>query len=120
MTNMTFTIEIPDNTKNVKVSVLCDGKRIHCDNSRYRPGNWNGLHGGTLYGQYFDMEDVNRVSEMTEIATALAEKGVRYGLSKLKRKYRITISKTDYFNMENELRERIYAINCFHDRLQNQ
>ena len=114
---MIFTVEIPDNAKDVKVEVLCDGKRYHCDSSRYRPGHWNGLQGGEYYGQYFDMEDVNRVREMAEVASALTEYGIRYELSKLKRQYRITIRKKDYYNMDESLKERILGINCFHDRL---
>ena len=114
---MKFTVEIPDNAKDVKVCVLCDGKRYHCDTSRYRPGNWNGLNGGTEYGQYFDMYDTNRIREMAEVATALAEYGIEYNLTKLRKQYRITISKKDYFNMDDLLKQRIFDINCFHDRL---
>ena len=105
------TIEVPFNAK---VSVSCDGKRYSYD--RYRPGHWNGLNGGMMYGQYFDMEDENRVREMTEVASALSKHGIRYDLQKLKRQYRITISKKDYFDMEDALRKRIYEINCYHDR----
>ena len=112
---MTFTVEIPDNAKNVKVSVLCDGKRFYGENPRYKPGNWNGLNGGTHYGQYFDMEDIDRVREMTEIASVLDEHGIRYYLSKLKRHYRIMISESDYFRMDEALREKIININCSHN-----
>lgn len=115
---MTLTFEIPDNAKNVKVSVLCDGKPCHCDNPRYKPGNWNGLNCGKNYGLYFDMEDVCRVREMTEVASALDEYGIRYVLSKFRRKYRITISERDYFSMDRSLWNRIVAITCSHDRLE--
>ena len=114
---MILTIEIPDNAKDVKVKVLCDGKKCHCDSSRYRPGYWNGLNGGTDYGQYFDMNDTNRIREMAEIATALSEYGIDYNLTKLRKQYRITISKNDYIHMDDLLRQRIFDINCFHDKL---
>ena len=117
---MTFTVEIPDDAKNVKVSVLCDGKPYsgkHCRYSDYRfsPGHWNGLNGGMHYGQYFDMEDVNRVQEMMEVASALSEYGIRYYLSKLKRNYRIMIAERDYKRMDETLRQRIIEINHSHD-----
>ena len=111
---MTFTVEIPDNVKDVKVEVICDGKRYCCQNKRYNPGNWNGLNGGTHYGQYFDMEDVNRVQEMMEIASVLTEYGIKYILSKLKRQYRIMITSRDYFGMDETIKERILRINIHH------
>ena len=115
---MIFTVEIPDDVKNVKVEVLCDGKRYHCQNKRYNPGFWNGLHGGTYYGQYFDMEDENRVREMTEIASVLTEHGIRYQLSKLKRQYRIMITENDYLQMDEIVRETILDINIHHNKLE--
>ena len=114
---MILTVEIPDNVKDVNVSVLCDGKPLHYDSSRYKPGYWNGINGGTHYCQYFDMDDENRVREMTEVASALANNLIRYDLSKMKRFYRIAISKKDYINMNAALRNQILEINCFHDRL---
>ena len=82
---MVLTVEVPDNAKDVKISVLCDGKECCSVNPRYRPGYWNGLNGGTHYGQYFDMYDANRVNEMLEVAFALKEYGVGYILTKMKR-----------------------------------
>ena len=114
---MLLTVEIPDNAKNVKVEVICDGERYCCQNSRYNPGYWNGLHGGMYYGQYFDMEDENRVREMTEIASVLNEHGIRYTLTKLRRQYRITITKSDYFNMDEFVKETILDINKHHNRI---
>lgn len=114
---MKLTVEIPDNAKNVTVEVLCDGKRYSCMNDRYRPGFWNGLNGGANYGQYFDMEDENRVREMTEVASVLNEHGIRYQLSKLKRQYRIMIRKSDYLHMDEIARETILDINLHHRRL---
>ena len=116
---MIFTIEIPDNAKNVTVEVLCDGKKYLCQNKRYSPGFWNGLHGGEYYGQYFDMEDENRVREMTEIASVLSEHGIKYYLTKLKRQYRIMISKNDYLRMDEIARETISDINIHHRRLES-
>lgn len=113
---MRLTVEIPDDAKDVKVSVLCDGKQYNCqEEKRYSPGNWNGLHGGMYYGQYFDMEDVNRVKEMTEVASVLAEYGIKYILSKLKRKYRLMITNKDYFGMDETIKKRIWDINSRHD-----
>lgn len=111
---MILTVEIPDSAKNVKVAVMCDGKK-YC-NARYNPGYWNGLHGGRFYGQYFDMEDENRVREMAEVASVLNEFGIRYQLSKLKRQYRITISERDYLHMDALARETILDINRHHKR----
>lgn len=113
---MMLTVEIPDNAKNVAVEVLCDGKR-YCCNDRYRPGFWNGLNGGTNYGQYFDMEDENRVREMVEVASVLNEHGIKYQLSKLKRQYRIMITERDYLHMDAIARETILDINMHHKRL---
>lgn len=114
---MMFTVEIPDNAKDVKVSVTCDGKQYRCHESRYAPGRWNGLNGGEYYGQYFDMDDENRVREMTEVASELNKSGVAYTLTKLKRQYRIMISNDDYRNMNEELKKRILNINVHHDML---
>ena len=109
---MTLTVEIPDNAKGVKFTVLFDRERYRCD--RYRPGYWNGINGGTHYCQYFDMEDVNRVQEMTEVASALTEYGIDYVLSKLKRQYRIAIKAKDYRRMDETLKRRILHINYSH------
>lgn len=109
---MLLTVEIPDNAKRVRILV----DETHCDNSRYKPGYWNGLHGGRYYGQYFDMEDENRMREMVEVASVLDRYGIWYEMTKFKRKYRITIHRNDYWNMSNELRNRIAEINNFHDR----
>ena len=114
---MVFTVEIPDNAKNIRVEVLCDGKRYQCQNKRYNPGFWNGLNGGKYYGQYFDMEDEDRVMEMTEVASVLTEHGIKYYLSKLNRQYRIMISKNDYFQMDEIVKETILDINIHHSRL---
>ena len=94
-----------------------DKPKRRCTEPRHKPGYWNGLNGGTHYGQYFDMEDVNRVAEMMEIASVLTEYGVKYVLSKLKRNYRITITREDYSRMSEPMRKRILKINCNHDRL---
>ena len=83
--------------------------------SRYKPGRWNGLNGGEYYGQYFDMDNADRMREMIEVASALTEYGVPYVLTKLKRQYRITVSRGDYWHMDTELQERIYRINVHHD-----
>ena len=83
--------------------------------NRYRPGYWNGLNGGTHYGQYFDMDDVNRVNEMISVAASLKDYGIKYDLSKLKRRYRIMVSAKDYFHMDETLKDRIRAINIQHD-----
>lgn len=112
---MILTVEIPDNAKNV--TILCDGKRYCGTSDRYRPGFWNGLNGGTNYGQYFDMEDENRVREMTEIASVLHEHGIMYQITKLKRQYRIMISKRDYLHMDETARETICDINMHHNRI---
>lgn len=114
---MIFTVEIPDNAKKVTVEVLCDGKRYHCKNERYNPGYWNGLNGGRYYGQYFDMEDENRIREMTEIASVLSEHGIKYYLSKLKRQYRLMISNYDYFRMDEIVKETILDINIHHSKI---
>ena len=114
---MIFTVEVPDNAKNVKVSVLCDGEPYCCKNMRYRPAHWNGINGGTHYGQYFDMEDVERVKEMMEIAALLSDYGIKYTLTKLKRQYRITISQRDYHQMDDALRRKIIEINYQHINL---
>lgn len=115
---MIITVEIPDNAKNVKVKVLCDGNTHIYQNERYRPGFWNGLNGGKWYGQYFDMEDENRVREMTEIASVLAEHGIKYFLSKLKKQYRIAIREKDYFQMDEIVKETILDINLHHQRFE--
>ena len=112
---MTFTVEIPDNAKDIKVQVLCDGKKCFYGNPRYNPGHWNGLYGGTHYGQYFDMENIDRVIAMTEVASVLKEHGIRYSIERFKRMYRITISEKDYFNMDESLHARLCGINCHHD-----
>ena len=117
---MMLTVEIPDNAKNVTVQVLCDGKRYYCKNDRYRPGFWNGLNGGANYGQYFEMEDENRVREMTEVASVLNEHGIRYQLSKLKKQYRIMITENDYRNMDEIARETILDINMHHNRIREE
>ena len=114
---MLFTVELPDNAKNVKVEVLCDGKKYTCQNDRYRPGYWNGLNGGTNYGQYFLMDDENRVMEMTKVASVLNEYGIRYQLTKLKTQYRIMISKRDYLYMNEVARKRILDINTYHNKM---
>ena len=114
---MILTVEIPDNARNVTVDVLCDGKRYRCNEQRYRPGFWNGLNGGVNYGQYFDMDDENRVREMTEVASVLKEHGINYQLTKLKRQYRIMISKRDYLHMDEIARETILDINMHHNRI---
>ena len=93
------------------------GKHEKRVNSRYKPGYWNGLQGGEHYGQYFDMEDVNRVGEMLQVASALDSHGVPYCLTKLKTNYRITVSKKDYFRMSEALREKIAEINSYHERI---
>ena len=63
-----------ENAKKVKVPVPGDKKR-YCS-GRYEPGRWNGLSGGSDYAQYFDMEDINRVRKMEEVAFALEENGI--------------------------------------------
>ena len=93
---------------------VCE-KRLQNRNPRYDPGFWNGINGGTYYGQYFDMEDVNRIKEMLAIASVLTEYGIRYILTKLKRQYRISITRNDYFNMDEDAIERIWNINFHHN-----
>lgn len=112
---MIFTVEIPDNAKNIKVAVFNDGKQCCYINPRYERGHWNGLNGGVYYGQYFDMDDVNRVKEMIEIASVLRDYGINYVLSKFKRQYRIMISSKDYFTMDKTIKEQILSINFSHD-----
>ena len=114
---MVFTVEIPDNSKNVNIEVLCDGKRYYCNSDRYRPGYWNGINGGQYYCQYFDMEDENRVREMTEIASVLIAYGIDYKLSKLKKQYRIMVDKDNYKQMDLLAKEAILNINIRHNRL---
>ena len=84
-------------------------KRIQ--NPRYNPGLWNGFNGGTHYGQYFDMEDENRIKEMVAIASVLREYGIRYNLTKLKRNYRISITSRDYWHMDEDAKAMILDIN---------
>jgi hypothetical protein len=110
---MKLVIDIPYDTE--RVDVLCDGIRKYSTEPRYRPGNWNGLNGGTEYGQYFDIDNVNRVNEMIAVACALKDYGVKYNLSKLKRRYRITISEKEYKHMDKDLKDRITRINIWHD-----
>ena len=112
---MKLVIDIPDGTS--RIDVLCDGVRRYCTDSRYQPGYWNGLNGGTHYGQYFDMDDVDRVREMVAVATLLNAYKVKYDLSKLKRRYRIMISAKDYYNMNETLKDRILKINIQHEIL---
>ncbi len=107
---MTLNIDIPDNAREIKV-ILCDGKPVYTKNTRYEPGYWNGINGGAYYGQYFEMDDIDRVRAMTEIASALKEHGVQYYLSKFKRQYRITITEKDYRKMDEELKAYINYIN---------
>ena len=114
---MTFTVEVPDNAKHIKVSFVCDDKPYKCKETRYYPGYWNGINGGMKYGQYFDMEDENRIREMTEVASVLNEHGIRYQLTKLKRQYRITISESDYLHMNEIAKETILDINRHHNRI---
>ena len=61
------------------------------------------------------MDDENRMREMVEVASALAEYRVSYTLNKLKTQYRIMISSRDYFNMDERLKERILRINSHHE-----
>ena len=96
------------------IHAVCE-KRYQNKNQRYNPGFWNGLNGGKYYGQYFDMEDENRVREMTEIASVLAKHGIKYYLTKLKRQYRISITRNDYYQMHEDAKERIWHINLHHD-----
>lgn len=112
---MTFTFEIPDNAKNVRVSVVSDEKPCFCVNPRFFRGHWNGLHGGEYFGQYFDMDDVNRVEAMMEIASVLRDNGINYVLSKLKKQYRIMISGKDYKSMDEGVKKRISSINFSHE-----
>jgi hypothetical protein len=107
---MIMNIDIPDNAREIKV-VLCDGKPVYKKNERYEPGYWNGLCGGQYYGQYFEMDDIDRVRAMTEIASLLKSYGVKYYLSKFKRQYRITISERDYRNMGETLKAQIHYLN---------
>lgn len=107
---MTLNIDIPDNAREIKV-ILCDGKPVYTKNTRYEPGYWNGLCGGQYYGQYFEMDDIDRVMAMTEIASLLKSYGIKYYLSKFKRQYRITISERDYRNMGETLKEQIHYLN---------
>lgn len=100
------TVLFPDT---MTIRAVCERKKPTFD-ARKTPGTWNGLNGGTHYGTYFDMEDVNRVRAMTEIASALREYGIHYDLTKCKRMYRITIRKNDYFGMDETLKERIWDI----------
>lgn len=111
---MMMNIEIPDNAREIKV-ILCDGKPVYVKNARYEPGYWNGLFGGEYYGQYFEMDDIDRVRAMTEITSALKEYGITYYLSKFKRQYRISISERDYRNMDEKLKARIQYINELSD-----
>lgn len=108
---MILNIEIPDNAKNIRVNVLCDGKKWDCTNIRYAPWNWNGINGGTHYCKYFDMDDIKRVRTMTEVATLLTEYGIKYYISRFKKNFRLAISKDDYFNMDCTLKERISELN---------
>lgn len=112
---MIFTIEIPNNAKDIKVSVTCDRKQFYCKEPRYAPGYWNGLQGGRYYGQYFSMDDEIRIREMIEVASALSEYGIEYILTKMKRQYRIMISEKDYRHMDEELKKKITCINFSHD-----
>ena len=89
-------------------------KRVQ--NQRYNPGFWNGLNGGTHYGQYFYMEDENRIKEMVAIASVLREYGIRYDLTKLKRNYRISITSRDYCHMDEDAKAMILDINMKGDR----
>lgn len=114
---MLFTVELPDNAKNVKVEVLCDGEKYVCQESRYRPGYWNGLNGGMNYGQYFLMDDEKRILEMTKVASVLNEYGIRYQLTKFKRQYRIMISKRDYLHMDKSAKEKIFNINTYYNKM---
>ena len=107
---MTLNIDIPDNAREIKV-ILCDGKPVYTKNTRYEPGYWNGLCGGQYYGQYFEMDDIDRVRAMTEIAALLKSYGVKYYLSKFKRQYRITISERDFRNMGETLKAQIHYLN---------
>lgn len=107
---MTLNIDIPDNAREIKV-ILCDNKPVYTKNTRYEPGYWNGLCGGQYYGQYFEMDDIDRVRAMTEIASLLKSYGVKYYLSKFKRQYRITISERDYRNMGETLKAQIHYLN---------
>jgi len=93
---------------------VCE-KRFNNKNPRYNPGFWNGFGGGKHYGQYFDMEDVNRIKEMMAIASVLTEYGIGYILTKLKRQYRIAITRDDYYNMDEDAKEKILDINLHHD-----
>lgn len=111
---MFLTVEVPDDGKDVKVTVLCKRQKYHLN--RYSPGHWNGLNGGTHYGQYFDMDDVDRVRDMIDVASVLAERGIKYSLSKLKRNYRIMITRKDYFSMDEALRRRIIGISFRHEK----
>lgn len=111
---MILTFEIPDNAKDIKVIVTHEEKPTS-QNPRYNAGYWNGLQGGRYYGQYFLMDDENRMREMVEVASALAEYRVSYTLNKLKTQYRIMISSRDYFNMDERLKERILRINSHHE-----
>ena len=108
---MMMNIEIPDNAREIKV-ILCDGKPVYVKNVRYEPGYWNGLIGGEYYGQYFEMDDIDRIRAMTEIASALKEHGVQYYLSKFKRQYRLTITAKAYRNMDENLKAYIHYINA--------
>ena len=111
---MVFTFEVPEDAKTVKVSVLSDGNPCCCKEPRYMCGHWNGLHGGEYFGQYFDMDDVNRVEAMMEIASVLRDNGINYVLSKLKKQYRLMISHKDYKNMGDAVKNRINSINFNH------
>ena len=113
---MTFTVEIPDDAKNIKVEFLCDGKRYICQNDRYRPGYWNAINGGTQCCQYFDMEAEGRVREMVRVASVLSEHGIKYTLTKLKRQYRIAIAYDDYRQMDEIAKETILDINIHHSK----
>ena len=108
---MILTIEISDNAKGVKVTFLRDGRKDYCNNQRYLPGYWNGINGGTHFSQYFDMEDINRVNEMAEVVAVLKNNGIRYYLSKMKRNYRVMISKYDYYHMDKATEQQISDIN---------
>lgn len=92
---------------------VCE-KRNQNKNPRYNPGFWNGFNGGTHYGQYFDMEDVSRITEMIKIASVLTEHGIKYVLTKLKRQYRITITRNDYYRMDDDVKEKNWHINMHH------
>ena len=92
-------------------------KRFKNNNPRYNPGFWNGINGGTHYGQYFDMEDVNRIKEMIAITSVLTEYGIRYILTKLKKNYRIAITRNDYYNMNEDAKEKILHINLHYDMI---